>query len=156
MLSYLVTIYKVTRVFYFGEIYKCSDPIWKLYDVWNLLIGPTLHHIIHITHTLCLDFSLIKLSVSHSFSWIHDWSSLKLHLIFITFSAAHVLVVDVFDIIKVSCKGTNMLTFDVDLVDDVDDVDLLLGYWYLQEWNISWQWIVFKLSCWQGRIQNIF
>ena len=50
-----------------------------------------------------LPSSMIKISVSHSLSWIHELSAAKLSSIFFVFGLVQVSIVDILDVYWVIC-----------------------------------------------------
>ena len=68
-------------------------------------------------------FSLIKISLSHSLSWIHEWSSMKLDITYYIFVVAQVLMVDITDLYMVKEHLINIEIFTDFFFQDIEIED---------------------------------
>ena len=68
-------------------------------------------------------FSLIKISLSHSLSWIHEWSSMKLDITYNIFVVAQVLMVDITDLYMVKEHLINIEIFTDFFFQDIEIED---------------------------------
>ena len=63
-----------------------------------------------ITLTICLGIlnclNLIHLSIAHQWAWVHEWSSLYIHLLCFIVTLLHVLIVVGTDLLRVSRLST--------------------------------------------------